>query len=143
MTGFGRYEDTVDGMQIVVEIRAVNHRYYEYSSRLPRAYGYLDEKLKSYLQNSVTRGKVEVNIWIETVDCPGSEVIVNHSLVNGYVNFGTYFYPVPFSNYLHRPRRVKLFLDKTQVLLSICHPRNNKTAWSSQLRDRDLLYLQW
>jgi len=85
MTGFGRHEDTVNGMHIVVEIRSVNHRYYEYSSRLPRAYGYLDEKLKGHLQNRISRGKVDVGVWIETLDCPGSEVVVNHSLAEAYV----------------------------------------------------------
>lgn len=85
MTGYGRYQDTVDGMDITVEIKAVNHRYYEYSSRLPRAYGFLDDKLKAYLQGSISRGKVDVYIFIDTADAPGSRVTVNHSLVQGYL----------------------------------------------------------
>lgn len=72
MTGYGRYQDTVDGMDITVEIKAVNHRYYEYSSRLPRAYGFLDDKLKAYLQGSISRGKVDVYVFIDTADAPGS-----------------------------------------------------------------------
>lgn len=85
MTGYGRYQSTVDGMDITVEIKAVNHRYYEYSSRLPRAYGFLDDKLKAYLQGSISRGKVDVYVFIDTVDAPGSRVTVNHSLVQGYI----------------------------------------------------------
>ena len=85
MTGNGRYQDTVDGMDITVEIKAVNHRYYEYSSRLPRAYGFLDDKLKAYLQGSISRGKVDVYVFIDTADAPGSRVTVNHSLVQGYL----------------------------------------------------------
>ena len=85
MTGYGRYQDTVDGMDITVEIKAVNHRYYEYSSRLPRAYGFLDDKLKAYLQGSSSRGKVDVYVFIDTADAPGSRVTVNHSLVQGYL----------------------------------------------------------
>ena len=85
MTGYGRYQDTVDGMDITVEIKAVNHRYYEYSSRLPRAYGFLDDKLKAYLQGSISRGKVDVYVFIDTADAPGSRVAVNHSLVQGYL----------------------------------------------------------
>ena len=81
MTGYGRYQDTVDGMDITVEIKAVNHRYYEYSSRLPRAYGFLDDKLKAYLQGSISRGKVDVYVFIDTADAPGSRVTVTHSLV--------------------------------------------------------------
>ena len=85
MTGFGRAERVTEGMSVTVEIRSVNHRYFEFSSRTPRAYGYLDEKLKNFLQSCISRGKVDVNLWIETVDRPGSEVLINHSLAESYV----------------------------------------------------------
>ena len=85
MTGYGRGQQTLGGMDITVEIRSVNHRYYEYSSRLPRVYGFLDERLKGYLQKAVSRGKVDVGVWIDTVDAPGSEVVVNHALAEGYL----------------------------------------------------------
>lgn len=85
MTGYGRGQQTLGGMDITVEIRSVNHRYYEYSSRLPRVYGFLDERLKNYLQKTVSRGKVDVGVWIDTVDAPGSEVVVNHTLAEGYL----------------------------------------------------------
>ena len=85
MTGYGRGQQTLGGMDITVELRSVNHRYYEYSSRLPRVYGFLDERLKNYLQKTVSRGKVDVGVWIDTVDAPGSEVVVNHALAEGYL----------------------------------------------------------
>lgn len=85
MTGYGRYQQMIDGMDITVEIKAVNHRYFEYTSRIPRAYGFLDEKLKAYVQKAVSRGKVDVCVWIETVDAPGSEVTVNYTLAEGYL----------------------------------------------------------
>ena len=84
MTGYGRFQQTADGMDITVEIKSVNHRYYEYSSRIPRAYGFLDDKLKSYIQRAISRGKVDVSVWIETVDAPGSDVAVNYTLADGY-----------------------------------------------------------
>ena len=83
MTGYGRGQQTLGGMDITVEIRSVNHRYYEYSSRLPRVYGFLDERLKGYLQKAVSRGKVDVGVWIDTVDAPGREAVVNHALAEG------------------------------------------------------------
>ncbi len=85
MTGYGRHQASVNGMDITVEIKSVNHRYYEYSSRLPRTYGFLDDKLKSYLQGRIARGKVEVYVSIDTVDAPGSDVVVNYSLADSYV----------------------------------------------------------
>lgn len=84
MTGYGRFQRTEAGMDITVEVKSVNHRYYEYSSRLPRAYGFLDDKLKAHIQKTISRGKVDVLVWIETLDAPGSEVTVNFALADGY-----------------------------------------------------------
>ncbi len=85
MTGYGRAQQTVDGMDITFEIKSVNHRYFEYSSRLPRAYGFLDDKIKNHINRSVSRGKVDVYLFIETVDAPGSTVTVNHTLAKAYL----------------------------------------------------------
>ena len=57
MTGFGRAEVLTPERKITVEIRSVNHRYFEFSCRLPRAYQFLEEKLKSLCQQSIERGK--------------------------------------------------------------------------------------
>ncbi len=86
MTGYGRGQAVIDGKDITVEIRSVNHRYFEFSSRVPRVYGFLDEKLKSYLQAAIARGKVDVGVFIEEVSAGGSEVVVNHALAQGYLD---------------------------------------------------------
>ncbi|MBQ7131022.1 MAG: YicC family protein [Oscillospiraceae bacterium] len=86
MTGYGRAQEIIDGRDILVEIRAVNHRYYEFSARIPRAYGYLEEKLKSFLQGKVSRGKVEVNVTIFNTEGKDALVEVNKSIAHGYIN---------------------------------------------------------
>ena len=65
MTGFGRAKAQINGLDITVEIKSVNHRYFEFSCRLPRAYSFLEEKIKSQLSSSVSRGKVEVSVLID------------------------------------------------------------------------------
>ena len=85
MTGYGRGQDVVDGLAVVVEIKSVNHRYYEYSSRLPRGYGFLDDKLKSYLQQRISRGKVDVFVQVHALETAGSEVVVDHALAQSYL----------------------------------------------------------
>ena len=85
MTGYGRAQETAGGRDITVEIRAVNHRYFEFSSRVPRAYGYLEEKLKGFAQSAVGRGKVEISVQIQTVDSPDSGVVLNKALAREYV----------------------------------------------------------
>lgn len=85
MTGYGRCQEIIGGRDITVEIRSVNHRYFEFSSRIPRAYGYLDEKLKSYVQSSVSRGKVEVGVTILNLEGTGTSVQINHELAAAYL----------------------------------------------------------
>ncbi len=86
MTGYGRAQEIIDGRDILVEIRSVNHRYYEFSARIPRAYGYLEEKLKSLLQGKVARGKVEVNVTIFNTEGKDALVEVNKSIAKGYID---------------------------------------------------------
>ncbi len=85
MTGFGRGQRSLHGMDITVEIKSVNHRYFECATRLPRAYGFLDEKLKAFLQGAITRGKVDVSVYIDITDAPGTEVVINHALAEAYL----------------------------------------------------------
>ena len=85
MTGYGRGEGTVEGRRITFEIRAVNHKYFEFSSRIPRGYLFLEDKLKTYVQNRVSRGKIDVFLQIETLEEADLTVQVNHSLALGYL----------------------------------------------------------
>ncbi|QAT51249.1 YicC family protein [Caproiciproducens sp. NJN-50] len=85
MTGFGRSEKIAGGRDIAVEIRSVNHRYFDYSSRISRGYGFLDTKLKSFLQDRIARGKIDLYVSVETLESADTEVTVNHSLASGYI----------------------------------------------------------
>ena len=67
MTGFGRDRMVLNGREILVEIKSVNHRYNELYVRLPRAYLYLEEPLKKLVQENISRGKTEVNVTITNV----------------------------------------------------------------------------
>ncbi|MBQ3045789.1 MAG: YicC family protein [Clostridia bacterium] len=86
MTGYGRSQQLADGMNITVEIKSVNHRYFEFSSKLPRSYGFLDEKLKSFFNGKLTRGKMECYVQIEAVEEPDTVISLNHTLVKGYLD---------------------------------------------------------
>ena len=57
MTGFGRERMMLNGRDILVEVRSVNHRYNELSVKLSRAYMYLEEPLKKLVQDNISRGK--------------------------------------------------------------------------------------
>ncbi len=86
MTGFGRVQETVDGMNVTVELRSVNHRYFEFTAKVPRTYGFLEEKLKTFTNSLVSRGKVECYVAVEQLEESETAVSVNVSLAKGYVD---------------------------------------------------------
>ena len=85
MTGYDKSEQTIDSLNVTVEIKSVNHRYFEFSARVPREYGFLEEKLKKYCNSLITRGKVECYVSVEDLEEREMEVNVNETLAAGYV----------------------------------------------------------
>lgn len=86
MTGFGRAGYTASGLDITVELKSVNHRYFEFTSRLPRGYMYLEENLKSFCQQQISRGKLEVSVIIEDKGAGTAAVEANTALAEAYLN---------------------------------------------------------
>ncbi len=85
MTGFGRAVAEADGYVITIELKSVNHRYFEFNCRLPRQYGFLEEKLKSYINSRVARGKVDCFLTVEALNTENAQVVINHTLASAYV----------------------------------------------------------
>ncbi len=85
MTGFGRAQISAEGYNITAEIRSVNHRYFEFSAKMPRTFSFLEEKVKSLLSTEISRGKVECSLQIETTADESVVVSINEPLAKGYV----------------------------------------------------------
>ncbi len=85
MTGFGRDHRIIDGREYLVEIRSVNSRYYEFNAKLPRAYNYLEEKLKTLVKSKMSRGKVEVSLSIYNITANETQVSLNDGVVQNYL----------------------------------------------------------
>ena len=85
MTGFGRAKKEIDSLDITVEIKSVNHRYFEFSARLPRSYNFLEEKLKSFLSEYISRGKVEISVMIEDNSQNATMVEIDRDYANAYI----------------------------------------------------------
>ena len=60
MTGFGRGESDNGALKIVVEVKAVNHRYSEITVKQPRQFLALEDKMKKVVGEYIERGKVDV-----------------------------------------------------------------------------------
>ena len=86
MTGYGRAEQVLNGRDITVELRSVNSRFFEYSSRIPRTCSFMEDKLKKLVAARVSRGKVELNLSIQNVTAADTVVQVNWQLAESYKN---------------------------------------------------------
>ncbi|MBQ3331592.1 MAG: YicC family protein [Ruminococcus sp.] len=86
MTGFGRAEISVGNRDIIVEMKSVNHRYFEFSCRTSRGYNFLEDKLKKYVACHVSRGKVDMYVSVVDNDDSSVEVELNKPLASGYIN---------------------------------------------------------
>lgn len=64
MTGYGRAEGYVNGSELTVEVRSLNHRYLEIVSRLPKTLFPLESHIKKVVQEKITRGRVEVVVAV-------------------------------------------------------------------------------
>ena len=84
MTGYGRARLTLHGRDITVEIKSVNSRYFEYSSRMPRRYSFLEDKLKKLVNGKIARGKAELNLTIVNVEAPDTVITPNIELARQY-----------------------------------------------------------
>lgn len=84
MTGFGRAEQVLCGRDITVEIKSVNSRYFEYTARMPRNVAFLDDKLKKLLSATISRGKVELGLTIQSIGAGDGTVAVNMEVAKSY-----------------------------------------------------------
>ena len=84
MTGYGRAQQVLGGREITVELRSVNARYFEYSSRLPRTCAFLEDPLKRLTAEKVHRGKVELALTIQNVTASDAVVQADYALAESY-----------------------------------------------------------
>ena len=84
MTGYGRAEDTVNGYSITVELRSVNNRYLDCNVRIPRLFLFAEEAIKVRVQNSISRGKVDVFVTMENTGEQKLNVSLNKPVADGY-----------------------------------------------------------
>lgn len=85
MTGYGRQESLTGGKKILVEIRSVNQRFTDYSIKVPRNLGFLEERVRSFASEYITRGKVDIYITVESYDEADKEITLNSALARNYV----------------------------------------------------------
>lgn len=86
MTGFGRVEKEIGNKSISVEIKSVNHRFFECSIRTPRGMSYLEEPVKSRISSRIKRGKIEVYINLDNRFDEPVSISYNSLYLSGWIN---------------------------------------------------------
>lgn len=86
MTGYGRAREVRNGRSITVEVRSVNNRYLDCTIKMPRAYIFAEDGLKSLVQKYVSRGKVDVFVTVENQGAEETVVTLNEPLVKSYLD---------------------------------------------------------
>lgn len=89
MTAFGRARalSASGAKDITAEIKSVNSRFLDCTVRLPRAYSFLEEKIKAYLsERGIVRGKIEVYIGVDVLAQDGAEITLDRALTRSYLD---------------------------------------------------------
>ncbi len=86
MTAYGRAVGASGGKSFTCEIKSVNNRYLDCSVKLPRAYGFLEEKIIGFIRGSgISRGKIDVYVGIEVTESEGCAVTLDGAFAESYV----------------------------------------------------------
>jgi len=86
MTGYGRNEAVINGKKITCEIKSVNHRYSDYTVKVPRYYGFMEDRVRTYVSGFISRGKVDVYVAVESYDETDREIKLNTGLAKSYID---------------------------------------------------------
>lgn len=87
MTGFGRCENNQGDRKFTVEMKSVNHRYFDVNIKMPKKLSFFESAIRSLLKNYIQRGKVDLFITYEDYTENNVELKYNESLAAEYVKY--------------------------------------------------------
>ncbi len=85
MTGYGRGTKNIDGRDLTIELKSVNHRFLDLSFRMPRSFAYLEDALRQLMQSRLSRGHIDVFVTYRNLREDSKAVTVDKALLNAYV----------------------------------------------------------
>lgn len=85
MTGFGRGEIARRGITATVEVRGVNSRYLDVTTRLPRLLSQREKDIKEIVRSCVNRGSLVISVTVEEEDDGLAPMKVNKAAAKAYV----------------------------------------------------------
>lgn len=84
MTGFGRGLAERDGLQVRVELRAVNSRFFEAQIRLSSGLQHLEAAVRERLQSRLSRGKVAAQVELARTGAAADAPVLDEAVARGF-----------------------------------------------------------
>ena len=85
MTGFGRAEVAKRGITATVEVRGVNSRYLDVTTRLPRLLSQREKDIKEIVRACVNRGNLVVSVSVDEESDANAPMAVNKMAAKAYI----------------------------------------------------------
>lgn len=86
MTGFGRAALSVDGRELTLELKSVNHRFLDISFRIPRSFASLEDVIRTELAKVVSRGHIDVYAYYSNKRSDSKSIAVDKALIEAYLD---------------------------------------------------------
>ena len=84
MTGYGKASAALDGRNVSIELKSVNHRFLDINVNLPRQLGFVENSVRKAIENRLSRGRVEVNLYYRNERSDSRDVLLNEALALKY-----------------------------------------------------------
>lgn len=85
MTGYGRGAATLEGRELTIELKSVNNRFLDIGMKLPRQLSFLEDGLRKLLNDSLSRGHVDVFVNYRNLRSDAKTVRVDQALLKAYL----------------------------------------------------------
>ena len=84
MTGFGRGEAKFHNGKIIIEIKTVNHKFFDPTLKLPNGISVFEDDIKDILQHKINRGKINLILIYDGSLLKGDKVTINKKCAKSY-----------------------------------------------------------
>lgn len=85
MTGFGRASCSIDGREVIAELKSVNHRYLDIGFRIPRSLSFLEDTVRSIISSAISRGHIDVSLTYKNTRRDARTVSIDRVLLAEYL----------------------------------------------------------
>ncbi len=87
MTGFGRYELVENNRKLTIEMKSVNHRYFDVNIKMPKKLSFFESSMRNILKNYAVRGKIDIYVTYEDLAGVDCNLKYNENLAKEYVKY--------------------------------------------------------